>query len=117
MTERAPTRVGVLGSAHQALVDDRGAITPDGARWQLDWWIGADDRWHVPAREAAVRQALVGGAPVVETTLRVPGGDAVHRAYGVGGPAGLVGVARHVGVTPEAILRAELQALLSPAGN
>ena len=92
MTERAPTRVGVLGSTHQALVDDRGAITPDGARWQLDWWVGADDRWHVPAREAAVRQALVGGAPVVETSLRVPGGDAVQRAYGVGGPAGLVAV-------------------------
>jgi len=92
VTERAPTRVGVLGSTHQALVDDRGAITPDGARWQLDWWVGADDRWHVPAREAAVRQTLVGDAPVVETSLRVPGGDAVHRAYGVGGPAGLVAV-------------------------
>jgi hypothetical protein len=86
------TRVGVLGSAHQALVDDHGAITPDGARWQLDWWVGADDRWHVPAREAAVRQSLVGDAPVIETSVRVPGGDAVHRAYGVGGPAGLVAV-------------------------
>ena len=82
MTEHAPTRVGVLGSTHQALVDDRGAITPDGARWQLDWWVGADDRWHVPARDAAVRQALVGGAPVVETSLRVPGGDA-HQAPAV----------------------------------
>jgi hypothetical protein len=90
--EQTPTRVGVLGSSHQALVDDHGAIAPDGARWQLDWWVGADDRWHVPAREAAVRQSLVGGAPVVETSLRVPGGDAVHRAYGVGGPAGLVAV-------------------------
>jgi hypothetical protein len=84
------TRVGVLGSSDQALVDDHGAITPDGGRWQLDWWVGADDRWHVPAREAAVRQTLRGGAPVVETSVRVPGGDAVHRAYGVGGPAGLV---------------------------
>jgi hypothetical protein len=92
MTERAPTRLGVLGSPHQALVDERGAIAPDGAGWQLDWWIGADDRWHVPAREAALRQSLVGAAPVVETSLRVPGGDAVHRAYGVGGPAGLVAV-------------------------
>ena len=92
MTERAPTRVGVLGSSRQALVDDRGTITPDGGRWQLDWWVGADDRWHIPAREAAVRQTLVGGAPVVETSLRVPGGDAVQRAYGVGGPAGLVAV-------------------------
>ena len=24
--------------------------------WTLDWWIGADDRWRVPAREPAVRQ-------------------------------------------------------------
>ena len=90
--ERAPTRVGVLGSPHQAAVDEHGVITPDGARWALDWWIGADDRWHIPAREAAVRQSLVGSAPVVETALRVPGGDAVHRVYGVGGPAGLVAV-------------------------
>jgi hypothetical protein len=90
--EQTPTRIGVLGSTHQGLVDDHGAITPDGARWRLDWWVGADDRWHVPAREAAVRQSLIGGAPVIETSLRVPGGDAVHRAYGVGGPAGLVAV-------------------------
>jgi hypothetical protein len=88
----APTRVGVLGSSAQALVDAHGAITPDGARWQLDWWIGADDRWHIPARETAVRQSLVGAAPVVETSLRVPGGDAVQRVYGIGGPGGLVAV-------------------------
>ncbi|HKA94589.1 MAG TPA: hypothetical protein VKE97_12370 [Acidimicrobiia bacterium] len=86
------TRVGVLGSSHQALVDEHGAITPDGGRWQLDWWIGADDRWHVPGREAAVRQTLVGAAPIVETAVRIPGGDAVHRAWGAGGPAGLVAV-------------------------
>ncbi len=91
-SERASTRVGVLGSPRQATVDGHGAITPDAARWRLDWWIGADDRWHIPAREAAVRQSLVGAAPVVETALRVPGGDAIHRAYGVGGPAGLIAV-------------------------
>jgi hypothetical protein len=91
-TDCAPTRVGVLGSPAQALVDAHGAIAPDGARWQLDWWIGADDRWHVPARETAVRQTLFGAAPVVETSMRVPGGDAQHRAYGVGGPGGLVAV-------------------------
>jgi hypothetical protein len=90
VSEGASTRVGVLGSSAQALVDAHGAVTPDGAPWQLDWWIGADDRWHVPAGEAAVRQSLVGAAPVVETTVRVPGGDAVHRVYGVGGPGGLV---------------------------
>src|SRR5690606_2112173 len=39
------------------------------------------DRWRLPADEVAVRQRLVGSAPVVETRLRVPSGDAVHRAY------------------------------------
>jgi hypothetical protein len=90
--EHPPTRVGVLGSSAQALVDAHGAITPDGGRWRLDWWVGADDRWHVPVRETAVRQSLVGAAPVVETSLRVPGGDAVQRVYGIGGPGGLVAV-------------------------
>lgn len=90
--ERAPTRVGVLGSSHQALVDAHGAIAPEDTGWQLDWWIGADDRWHVPEHEAALRQSLVDAAPVVETSLRVPGGDAVQRVYGVGGPAGLVAI-------------------------
>jgi hypothetical protein len=92
VSERAPTRVGVLGSSHQALVDAHGAVTPDDTGWQLDWWIGADDRWHVPEHEAAVRQSLVDAAPVVETSLRVPGGDAVQRVYGVGGPAGLLAI-------------------------
>ncbi|MDQ6852518.1 MAG: hypothetical protein M3046_02330 [Actinomycetota bacterium] len=90
--EHAPTRVGVLGSSHQALVDAHGAVAPDDTGWQLDWWIGADDRWHVPEHEAAVRQTLLDAAPVVETSLRVPGGDAVQRVYGVGGPAGLVAI-------------------------
>jgi hypothetical protein len=90
VSERASTRVGVLGSSAQALVDAHGAVRPDGAPWQVDWWIGADDRWHVPARETAVRQSLVGAAPVVETSVRVPGGDAVQRVYGIGGPGGLV---------------------------
>jgi hypothetical protein len=90
VSEGASTRVGVLGSSAQALVDAHGAVRPDDAPWQVDWWIGADDRWHVPAREASLRQSLVGAAPVVETSLRVPGGDAVHRVYGIGGPGGLV---------------------------
>src|SRR5690606_37148510 len=47
------------------------------------WWIGAEDRWHHPSREAAVSQRPVGDAPVVETAMRVPGGDVLHRAYGV----------------------------------
>jgi hypothetical protein len=68
------------------VVDERGLVTPHPGRWSLDWWIGADDRWHLPADDAAVRQQLFERGPVVETAMRVPGGDAVQRVYAV--PAG-----------------------------
>lgn len=82
--------VGALGRHGRARVSDRGRITPVGVRWSLDWWLGADDRWRVPAHEAAVRQRTTEGAPVVETLVRVPSGDAIERVYGVGGPGGPV---------------------------
>jgi hypothetical protein len=85
-----PVLVGSLGNAGRASVDARGAIRVFGASWTLGWWIGGDDRWHLPAVEAAVRQRTVEGTPVVETAMRVPGGDAVQRAYGIGGPGGIV---------------------------
>jgi hypothetical protein len=77
------TPLGTLESPSTAVVDERGKVTPWAGGWSLDWSVGADDRWHVPAQEVAVRQRLVDGMPVVETAMRVPGGDAVHRAYGV----------------------------------
>jgi hypothetical protein len=61
-----------------------------GEGWSLDWWIGADDRWRRAAHEPAVRQRALEGTPVLETALRVPGGDAIQRVYGVGGPGGIV---------------------------
>ncbi|MEJ7585334.1 MAG: hypothetical protein WKF43_14915 [Acidimicrobiales bacterium] len=78
------TPVGTIDADRPASVDDRGLVSL--GRWSLDWWIGADDRWHLPAREAAVRQRLVGAAPVVETAVRIPSGDALHRVFGVRGP-------------------------------
>ena len=79
----APTRIGNLDSSLVATVDARGLVTPAAGGWTLDWWIGADDRWHLPSQEpgTAVTQRLVDGAPVVETSMRVPGGHAVHRAW------------------------------------
>ena len=77
--------VGTLGTSGRARVDPRGAITVSGEDWTLDWWIGADDRWRVPATEPAVRQEAFGGVPIAETRLRVPGGDAIQRVYGVAG--------------------------------
>ncbi|MCB0963541.1 MAG: hypothetical protein KDA98_09615, partial [Acidimicrobiales bacterium] len=80
------TLVGTVESPLATAVDPAGLVVGDG--WSLDWWVGAEDRWHVPAREAAVRQELVGDVPVVETRVRIPGGDAVARAYGVRAPRG-----------------------------
>ncbi len=77
------TTIGNVGSPHRATVDRRGLLTPWPGGWSLDWWVGAEDRWHLPAVEAAVRQRLVADAPVVETAMRVPGGDILHRAYAV----------------------------------
>jgi hypothetical protein len=89
-THRTWTRIGTLAGVERAVVDPRGLVTNSQAAWSLDWWVGADDRWHLPSREVAVRQQLVGESPVVETAMRVPGGDAVHRAFAVAGPDGPV---------------------------
>lgn len=77
------TLVGTVASSTATPVDGAGLVVGEG--WSLDWWIGADDRWHLPAHET-VRQHLVGESPVVETALRIPGGDAIHRAYGIRSP-------------------------------
>jgi hypothetical protein len=82
------TTVGNLGSTHRAWVDPAGQVTVADAGWSLDWWVGAEDRWHVPGQEVAVRQELVGASPVVETRVRIPNGDAVSRVYGTRGPRG-----------------------------
>lgn len=77
------TVIGNLGSPHRATVDEAGRIAPANTPWSLEWSIGADDRWRLPGEEATVRQRLLDNTPVVETALRVPGGDVVHRAYAV----------------------------------
>jgi len=83
VTARNWTLVGNVASPWEAIVDPRGLVTTWFDGWSLDWWIGAEDGWHLPSRAPAsrVRQSLLGAAPVVETSMRVPGGHAVHRAY------------------------------------
>lgn len=66
-----------------------------GQRWTASWWVADGDRWRRPECEAAVRQRLVGDTPVVETSLRLAGGDArcTARAFiPVGASLGAVGV-------------------------
>ncbi len=100
VTLRNWTAVGTVGSTTKAIVDPRGLVTPWYDGWSLDWWIGAEDRWHFPSREAAVRQQLVEDTPVVETAMRVPGGDAVQRVYAVPGDDGPLVVVEITNRTP-----------------
>jgi hypothetical protein len=70
---------------------DAGAIADvDGADWcSCGARRGASTGGSAPRtagttlREAAVRQQALGDAPVLETAMRVPGGDVVHRAFAV----------------------------------
>lgn len=80
---------GVTGKPWRATVTPWGDIEP----WAQDrppvrWYVAADDRWHRPADEAAVRQIRIDGTPVTETRLRIPDGDAVHRVWSVADDGG-----------------------------
>ena len=74
--------VGDLGGP-TAVVRPRGSIVPIDSSWAIDWAVGAEDRWHVARDEAAVRQQLIRDMPVVATSMRIPGGDVVHRVAGI----------------------------------
>ncbi|WP_420450744.1 hypothetical protein [Ilumatobacter sp.] len=77
--------IGVTGRRERWSVSPWGSVTswsaPDAPA--LDWFVAADDRWHVPSREPTVRRRRVEGTPVLETRLRIPDGDAVQRIWAV----------------------------------
>jgi hypothetical protein len=79
---------GVLGQVWRATVTGRGAVVPWDGSPPLDWHVAADDRWHSPSTESAVRQIRLSGSPVFETRMRVPGGDAVQRVWSVADAGG-----------------------------
>lgn len=83
------TLIGTLDQGSLATVDRSGQILSE-RFGGLRWWVAADDRWHVPPDEPTCRQQRLDGAPVVETMLRVPSGDVVHRAYAVADRGGLI---------------------------
>ncbi len=84
--------LGSTGQQSRWSLSPWGAVTPWGQQdpITLDWYVAADDRWHVPAQEPTVRQERIEGTPVVETRLRVPDGDAVQRVWAVSDMGGTV---------------------------
>lgn len=77
------TRLGTLDGASEPIVDACGVVQTVPGAPGIDWWIAGDDRWYFPSREVTVRQSLYRSTPVVETKMRVKGGDICHRAYAV----------------------------------
>ena len=71
---------GVLGGRWRAHVTAWGAVEPWDGGPALDWHVAADDRWHSPRHEPAVRQRRLDGTAVVETRVRIPDGDALGPA-------------------------------------
>ena len=80
LTNRDHTLLGAIWGEARPMVDRRGLVTT-GAGWSVDFWAGGDDRWYMPSVEPSVRQSIIDHAPVVETTMRIPGGDLTHRAW------------------------------------
>jgi hypothetical protein len=74
--------IGVRDGVWQGAVNAWGDVFVDGQE-RLRWFVAADDRWYRPSRETTVRQREISGVPVIETRIKVPGGDAVQRVYGV----------------------------------
>ena len=82
--------LGIRGGGWNAIVNERGSVRLNDGSPVLDWHIAADDRWHDPSTEPSVRQTRRAGVPVIETRLRIPGGDAIQRVYAVADAGGLV---------------------------
>lgn len=80
---------GITGGGWRASITPWGAVEPWDGSIALDWHIAADDRWHSPQHEAAVRQRRIDGTAVIETRVRIPDGDAVQRVYSVPDRGGL----------------------------
>lgn len=77
------TRLGTLDGPGEPIVDARGVLQVAPGLPGIDWWIAGDDRWYFPSTEKTVRQSLMHNTPVVETRMRVKGGDVCLRSYAV----------------------------------
>lgn len=86
------TLIGATGTPCRAWVSPWGDVVPvrdSDESPTVQWFVAAEDRWHLPASEPAVRQRRIEGTPVVETRVKVPEGDAIQRVWSVPDAGGL----------------------------
>jgi len=81
--------IGVRGATWRARVDASGVLHPTDESVSTSWQIAAADTWHNPSREPSTRQKWYAGTPVVETRVRVPGGDVAVRMFCVADVGGV----------------------------
>jgi hypothetical protein len=82
---RDETPVSVFGTLADGVIGSAGAtglLRLDTAGVEIEWWVGADDGWKIPARDGVLTERL-GPAPAIGAHVRVPGGEVVLRAYAV----------------------------------
>ncbi|HEY5171120.1 MAG TPA: hypothetical protein VIK54_05275 [Acidimicrobiia bacterium] len=93
--------VGTLATGVTAEVDASGTVHQGSLR--LGWCVRSGSDWLVPGRDGPARRSRPHAAPVVQTALRIAGGDAIERVYAVGeGDDGIV-VVEVENDSPEAI--------------
>jgi hypothetical protein len=109
--------IGVRSGTWRATVDGSGTIRPSDRSAPLGWWVAAEDRWHHPGAEPSVRQRRLEGTPVVETRLRVPGGDVVQRVYATADAGGVTVVEFHNDSPAAVVVAVSHRQLLTPPGR
>lgn len=87
--EISAKRIGVRGATWRGSVDEGGVLHPSDGSAQTSWQIAAADTWHDPSRDPSTRQKWYAGTPVVETRVRVPGGDVAVRVFCVADVGGM----------------------------
>ena len=82
MSKPLRTPIGVVRAGAIATVDDRAVIRRKGSEITTRLWVSGVDRWRVTESEPTLRRRTVGDAPVVEWSVRVPGGDVSWSTFG-----------------------------------
>ena len=101
MTETERLGVGTLTTGVTAEVDADGTIHRGPVR--VGWRVRSGNDWLTPGVDVPARRSRPAAAPVVETAVRLPGGDAVQRVFAVGDGDGDAVVVEVENDSPEAI--------------
>ena len=101
MTATEVLGVGTLTAGVVAEVDGHGTVRRGPVR--LGWRVRSGNEWLIPGVDVPARRSRPGPAPMVQTALRLPGGDAVQRVFAVGDGDSDVVVVEVENDSPEAI--------------